>query len=458
VARARGRRFAVKCSNTLVVKNHRAMFRDDVMYLSGPPLHVITMNLVRRLRDRLGGALPVSFSAGLDAHNVAGAVAMNMVPCTVCTDLLRPGGYGRLPRYVANLEARMRELGVARVPDFVLRHAGNAAAAVRGVVAGLDAAIGAAAGETDSGASERMRAWLHAHCAPQLAAWAARGPGGEGLDAVCARLADEFERDMAHTLPPAVAAPCRSRLAALEQTLVDAAGLLNTATIVESTSQDPRYGRAKNQAVPRKIGSHLWLFDCVNCDKCVPVCPNDANFVYEGRTMQVPFEDVEIDAKGRWRTMPGEAQFAVGQAHQLANYADFCNDCGNCDVFCPEDGGPQVEKPRFFGSLDTYRAHAGRNGFFLEGADGLRTIHGTIEGRPYRLELDAPGGRGVFHDGVAVTEIALDGNRVVACRLEEVAPPFNLHRVEMARYLTLRHLAEAVSDPRHVNFVNVAER
>ena len=209
--------------------------------------------------------------------------------------------------------------------------------------------------------------------------------------------------------------------------------------------------------MPRKLGSKLWLYDCVNCDKCVPVCPNDANFVYEGKAMSVTFEDVEIDAKGRWRALPGEEEFAIGETHQLANYADACNDCGNCDVFCPEDGGPQVEKPRFFGSLESYRKSAGRNGFFLEQHDGRRTIHGTIDGRPYRLELDSAAGRGVFDDGVAVTDIALDGNVVLDCRLAKGAAAPQLHRVEIARYLTLRHLAEAVADPRHVNFVNVSE-
>jgi len=457
LARSKGRRLAVKCSNTLVVKNHRTFFTDEVMYLSGPPLHVITTNLVRKLRAAIGASVPISFSAGLDAHNVVNAVAMNLVPTTTCTDLLRPGGYSRLPRYVASLEARMRELGVSRVPDLVLRHAGQAGAAVRGVVAALDGAIGAAAGETESGASERMRAWLHAHCEPQLVAWAGAAPGGESLGTVCARLEQEFEREIAPTLPPAVAAPCRSRLASLEQTLVDAAGLLNTPGIVERTTADPRYGWEKNRGVPRKIGSKLWLYDCVNCDKCVPVCPNDANFAYEGKAMAVPFEDVEIDAKGRWRALPGEEDFVIGESHQLANYADLCNDCGNCDVFCPEDGGPQVEKPRFFGSLESYRKSAGRNGFFLEGDGARRTLHGTIDGRPYRLELDTAGGRALFHDGVAVTEIALADNSVVDCRLAEADDPPQMHRVEIARYLTLRHLAESVGDPKRVNFVNVAD-
>ncbi len=462
VARSHGRRLAVKCSNTLVVKNHRTFFKDDVMYLSGPPLHVITMNLVRELRERLGPSLPISFSAGLDAHNVANAVAMNLVPTTVCTDLLRPGGYGRLPKYAANLEAAMRELGVSRVPDLVMRYAGQAEPAVRNVVAMLHGAIGAAAGELDGGAADRERRWLHEHCEPQLLGWVGAGAGGAGgagggaepRGGVCQRLAEDFERVVAPTLPPAVAAPCRSRLAALEQTLVEAAGALNTPPLVARATADPRYRQERNRAVPRKLGSKLWLYDCVSCDKCVPVCPNDANFVYEGPTVEIRYDDLEIGARGELKSTPGGV-LRIEREHQLANFADCCNDCGNCDVFCPEDGGPYIEKPRFFSSLDSYLKHARRNGFHLEVDGARRILNGTIDSRAYRLELDPAANRARFDDGVAEVEFALDTNLPVAGRLKPGSQTW-LHRVEVHTYLSLRFLAEAVADGRHVHFANVA--
>src|SRR5208337_5590553 len=50
LARSRGKRLAVKFSNTLVVKNHRTFFTDEVMYMSGAPLHVLTLNLVQKFR------------------------------------------------------------------------------------------------------------------------------------------------------------------------------------------------------------------------------------------------------------------------------------------------------------------------------------------------------------------------------------------------------------------------
>ena len=72
------------------------------MYLSGPPLHVLAMLLVRRFREIFGDRFPVSFSGGIDADNFADAVALGLQPVSVCSDLLKNGaysGYGRGARY-----------------------------------------------------------------------------------------------------------------------------------------------------------------------------------------------------------------------------------------------------------------------------------------------------------------------------------------------------------------------
>ena len=150
------------------------------------------------------------------------------------------------------------------------------------------------------------------------------------------------------------------------------------------TTANPRYRWERNKGVPRKIGSKLWLYDCINCDKCVPVCPNDANFVYETSAGAIPYDNFEL-LPGGVRRVPGGV-LRLAKAHQLANYADACNDCGNCDVFCPEDGGPYVEKPRFFGSLETYRKYAGTNGFYI---DFTAASHNLRHNRRRVLHSDA---------------------------------------------------------------------
>ncbi|KAF0193343.1 MAG: hypothetical protein FD167_5995, partial [bacterium] len=76
-------------------------------------------------------------------------------------------------------------------------------------------------------------------------------------------------------------------LTSLYSSVTHRASWLNTQTIVPRTTVDLRYSRQKNSAVPKKIGSKLWLYDCINCDKCIPVCPNDANFFYELKPMEV---------------------------------------------------------------------------------------------------------------------------------------------------------------------------
>jgi ferredoxin len=59
------------------------------------------------------------------------------------------------------------------------------------------------------------------------------------------------------------------------------AALLNTTPIVEGVRNGSPLSRPRRTpARPGSSGKTLALFDCTNCDKCVPVCPNDANFTY----------------------------------------------------------------------------------------------------------------------------------------------------------------------------------
>ena len=128
VARDHGSEIGVKFTNTLVIENDPAIFptqTDPYMYLSGPPLHVISMNLMQRFREEVGFELPVSFSAGIDARNFADAVACGMVPVTTCTDLLKQGGYGRLPPYLRALGRAMQALGVRSREAYVLAARGH---------------------------------------------------------------------------------------------------------------------------------------------------------------------------------------------------------------------------------------------------------------------------------------------------------------------------------------------
>ena len=112
--------FGAKLSNTLEVRNFRPVFHanEKMMYLSGRPLHGITANLASRLAAEFDGQLLISFSAGANCHNVSDLLATGMQTVTVCSDLLKPGGYLRLLQYIENLEAAIADSGATSLDEF----------------------------------------------------------------------------------------------------------------------------------------------------------------------------------------------------------------------------------------------------------------------------------------------------------------------------------------------------
>lgn len=391
LATARGRGFGVKFSNTLIVANHRTFFPsgEKVMYLSGQPLHVLAMSLVGRFRETFGDRYPISFSGGIDRQNFADAAALGLVPVTVCTDLLRTGGYSRMEGYFRALEARMAAAGARTLDELALLGLGQAEAA-------LD--------RTDATPERR------AVCLAALAAKTdLRAAAGDEL----------FRR------------------------WVSEARLLGTRAYVERVAADPRYAHQATDKPPNKVGSRLRLFDCLTCDKCVPVCPNDANFTYELAAQEIPILKATLGPAG-W-SVRREGALTVEKKHQLANFADFCNECGNCDVFCPEDGGPYALKPRFFASAAAF-ARDVHDGLHVERRGTALVVQGRVSGTRYTVELEE-GGRARFAgEGFDVTCREDDPAQDLAGRAEG--------EVDLTWLGVLSRLARAVLDASAVNYVN----
>lgn len=103
LAEKEGRFFGIKLTNTLESRNHRDVLSEANMYMSGKALHPLSINVAAKLRRRFPD-LPLSFCGGLHAFNVAESYACGLFPLTVCSDLLRPGGYTRLLQYLENLK------------------------------------------------------------------------------------------------------------------------------------------------------------------------------------------------------------------------------------------------------------------------------------------------------------------------------------------------------------------
>ena len=297
-AAERGRRFGIKLTNTLVVDNTRGFMPDETMYLSGPPLHVLASTLLDRLATALPGVLDiptsdgratdnldatsiessrannldatsiesnrdnldapsiennrvmVSYSAGITKANLANTIATGVNPATVCSDLLKPGGYGRLQPMLRELTKTVRDAGATDLAGFR--------------------------------ATRQREAIADGH-ATTAAAYAAQ------------------------LASPAGASP---------------------------------YHLASNEKLPRAVDETLEMFGCVACNFCITVCPNDAFF-------SVPTPDWLKESLG---DRAGRQQYLVA--------SELCNECGNCMVFCPEDGDPAMIKPRLYLDDSVYAGRA----------------------------------------------------------------------------------------------------
>jgi putative selenate reductase len=94
-----------KLTNTLESLNttHWLPKDEKMVYTSGRALHPISINLAAKLQSNFNGELDLSFSAGVDAFNVSDTLACDLTPITVCSDLLKPGGYLRLTQYLEEI-------------------------------------------------------------------------------------------------------------------------------------------------------------------------------------------------------------------------------------------------------------------------------------------------------------------------------------------------------------------
>jgi len=223
----------------------------------------------------------------------------------------------------------------------------------------------------------------------------------------------------------------------------------NTLALLIRSIANPRYHYDNNKKAPRKVGSHLALWDCLNCSKCIPVCPNDANFYFDTEPADRKYFLVEVNEDGWTKTEGGD--FKVEKESQIANFADACNDCGNCDVFCPEDGGPYIEKPRFFGSLESFRRYEGLSGFYLKNSPNGPTLNGRFDGQEFLLDWNPISDRCVFRSGVAMIETNGATHEIINASLTESGTAV----IDMRYYHVMSVLLKGILNTSRVHFLNV---
>ena len=227
-------------------------------------------------------------------------------------------------------------------------------------------------------------------------------------------------------LPEAQSAACRAALAsggdlraaagAAFAAWVSAARGLNAAVYAERVVADPYYSAAQNATPPNKVGS-------------------------------APVERVTPGADGWTVDIIGSVKFA--KPRQIATFADACNECGNCGVLCPEDGGPYLTKPLFFGSLAAFEAAGDHDGFFVEKSGDGVVMRGRFAGEAVRIEKSAAR---VRYSGAGF-DLAFDPADLAATISGAADGPVDLTRLRM-----MLPMLEAIVAPESINYVSAGLR
>lgn len=123
ISKEMGLEMTVKISNSLACKNKTSFIpqKAEEVYLSGRALHPIAVNLAAKLQTKFEGRLNISFSGGASSMNVVNLIQSGFQSITVCTDLLKPGGYGRLNQYFNELSKTFANYQAKNIREFILK-------------------------------------------------------------------------------------------------------------------------------------------------------------------------------------------------------------------------------------------------------------------------------------------------------------------------------------------------
>ncbi|KAA3616929.1 MAG: putative selenate reductase subunit YgfK [Calditrichaeota bacterium] len=108
------------------------------------------------------------------------------------------------------------------------------------------------------------------------------------------------------------------------------------------------------------------------CDKCVDVCPNRANI-----TLNSDLIDGDFDSSGQILHMDG-----------------MCNECGNCETFCPYNGSPYKDKVTLFWDEPSFSSSTNDGFLFLDASKSSQEkirLKVRLDGKVNLLEVARDG-------------------------------------------------------------------
>ena len=339
------------------------------------------------------------------ASNFADCAALGFTPITTCTDLLRPGGYGRLPAYLEQPRgADARRWACARLGDYVVKAAARA----------------------------RPRS-------------ARRSPAGR-----CAtRCSTRWPRAWT------CAASSTRRARALYERIVRAAACSTRRWWWRRSPRDPRYRAEQNRAVPRKIGSQLVALRLHQLRQVRARLP---------QRRELRLRDAARTARTtrryavRGRRGGGEPRAASSRSRRSTRSRTSrtsATSAATATPSAPRTAGPTSRSRASSARSTPWRARTDRDGFFCRREDERGRGRGArIRGREYHLEVDRARDRASSPTAdrasrcATATGAPLRGQRAAG---RARGPP-----LDFSAYLNMALAVDGVLDPRRANPVNAA--
>ncbi|GAK58911.1 hypothetical protein U27_05886 [Candidatus Vecturithrix granuli] len=455
VATVSGKILGLKLVNSLLVKNYKGYLAGETMRLSGPPLHVLALLLLQKIRDQLGSLqakIPIAFSGGVDDKNIADIVCLNLAPVTVCTDLLKPPGYAKGVTYLHNLGERMQIAEAINIPDYIMKRFEHEADAVCDVFTRLFEEVqhlGMQLPEEQRDATIKEQVHIFKNLRERVLSALKENNDSLELLTTDALIITDTLSAYHHKFGESFLMPHTFK--DLYLNIVSAAASRNLEKILEQALYGPYYSFANHKQVPEKLPSELGFYDCASCGRCIGVCPNNANFVYHIVPTSIDYVDYRV--MGAEFHEVGGSQFIIENSYQIANYIPLCNECSVCGLHCVEHGHPYRAKPRYFASQEQWDLHKDVDGFFVEKDGELEYIAGRIYGQEYRLWQNTTTNHITYADGIIEAVFEYPDHRLV--RTMALTNIGKEHILDMKVYYMLFTQLQGVLNNEDCNPINI---
>ena len=98
-----GLTFGVKLTNTLPTSIQHKELAGETMYMSGPGLYALSINVAQILANEFDGMLPIAYSGGIDDKNIKEVLETGINPITLSSFLLKPKGYKNIGKLLVDV-------------------------------------------------------------------------------------------------------------------------------------------------------------------------------------------------------------------------------------------------------------------------------------------------------------------------------------------------------------------